>query len=139
MFEAIQKMGADFETAYDRGERDAAGLIIDYWGGANSFASMPEKVRDYCRATAFANVLDWRTVFTLKAVAGDYAKLTMPVLLARGGLANGVLIQVTNILQQWVPDCRVAVVEGANHFLNTSHPKQCARLLSDFLQEICPK
>ncbi len=29
--------------------------IIDFWGGAGSFAAMPALVQDYCRATAYAN------------------------------------------------------------------------------------
>ena len=136
MFEATQRMSAAFEAAYHAGERDAAGRIIDYWGGAHSFAAMPEAVQDYCRATAFANVLDWRTAYSFEARMADYAHLTIPVLLVRGARANPAMVEITEALKASLPNRRPAVVEGASHFLITSHAEECARLLADFLAEV---
>ena len=133
LFAATQRMSAAFEAAYNDGERDAARRIIDFWGGAGSFAAMPEPVRDYCRATTFANVLDWRTAFAFEATVADYSRLTMPVLLVRGGLANAAMVEITDGLAASLPDVRAAVVDGASHFLITSHAAACAPLLSDFL------
>ena len=136
LFAATHAMSAAFEAAYHDGERDAAGRIIDFWGGAGSFAAMPEPVQDYCRATTFANVLDWRTAFAFEATPADYARLSMPALIVRGGLANPAMVAITEGLAASLPDARSAVVDGASHFLITSHADDCARLLADFLAEI---
>jgi pimeloyl-ACP methyl ester carboxylesterase len=136
LFAATQAMNAAFEQAYHDGERDAAGRIIDFWGGAGSFAAMPEPVQDYCRATTFANVLDWRTAFAFEAAPADYARLTMPALIVRGGLANQAMVAITDGLTASLPDVRSAVVAGASHFLITSHAADCAQLLADFLAEV---
>jgi pimeloyl-ACP methyl ester carboxylesterase len=130
------EMSQAFERAHDAGERDAAGRIIDFWGGAGSFAAMPEPVRDYCRATTFANVLDWRTAFAFQASLADYSRLTVPAMIVRGGLANPAMVEISDGLAAGLPNARAESVEGASHFLITSHADACARLLTDFLAQV---
>lgn len=137
-YDEVQRMSAAFEAAYHAGEADAAGRIIDFWGGEGVFATMPEPVRDYCRKTAYANVLDWRSAFAFLARKRDYAKLDRPVLLVRGGEACPAMLHITDALQAALPKVRPAVVPGANHFLITSHAADCAALLSEFLEEPAP-
>lgn len=136
LFAEMREMSTAFETAWHAGERDAAGRIIDFWGGAGSFDALPEPVRDYCRSTAYVNVLDWRTAYTFEAGVADYASLAMPVLLARGGLANPAMVEITEALSTSLPNVRQAVVDGASHFLITTHVDDCARLLARFLAEV---
>jgi pimeloyl-ACP methyl ester carboxylesterase len=138
LFEATRHMSQDFEAAHRAGEPDAAGRIIDFWGGADSFAAMPAPVQDYCRSTTDANVLDWRTVMTLGAGPADYARLTMPVLLVRGGLANPAMVAITDALASSLPNVKTAVVANASHFLITSHAGECAELLGGFLAHASP-
>ena len=136
LYKATKEMSADYEAAFHAGERDAAGLIIDFWGGDNSFNSMPHAVQEYCRATTYANVLDWCTAFSFEAKMSDYAGLSMPVLLVRGAHANPQMIKINEVLEACLPNRRSAVVDGANHFLITSHAGDCAALLAEFLKEI---
>ncbi|MDH3737911.1 MAG: alpha/beta hydrolase [Alphaproteobacteria bacterium] len=133
LYESVTQMNSAFEAAYNAGERDAAGRIIDFWGHDGAFAAMPEVVQDYCRSTTFANVLDWRTAFGFEASMSDYAQLTMPVLLARGGLANPAMVEITAALEAALPNVRPEVIDGAGHFLISSHAKDCSQILSDFL------
>jgi len=136
LYESTRAMSRAFEAAHAGGERDAAARIIDFWGGAGSFAAMPAVVQDYCRATTAANVLDWRTAFAFEASMADYARLDQPVLLVRGSGANAAMTTITDGLAACLPNVRPAVVEGASHFLITSHPEACASLLADFLAAV---
>lgn len=136
LYEATRRMSEEFETAHLAGETDAAGRIIDFWGGAQSFENLPEPVKEYCRATCGANVLDWRTAFRFQAGMNDYATLDIPCLVVRGGLANEAMVEITDALVASLANCRSAVVQGAGHFLITSHAEQCASLLSDFLSDV---
>jgi lipase len=129
-------MSRAFEAAHLSGERDAAGRIIDYWGGTGSFAALPPPVRDFCRATTYSNVLDWRTAFSFHATGQDYARLAMPTLIVRGELANPAMIAITDVLSASLPRGRTAVVEGASHFLIATHADACAELLSGFLSDL---
>jgi pimeloyl-ACP methyl ester carboxylesterase len=135
-FAATRKMSAGFEAAYEADEADAAGRIIDFWGGEGSFAAMPEGVRDHCRELAYANVLDWRSAYCFTATRADYATLDMPVLLVRGALANPAMEAITASLAAAIPNARATEVAHASHFLITTHPKQCAQLLAGFLDKV---
>ncbi len=136
LHQLMQQMRLDFEQAYRDGEADAASRIIDYWGGAGAYAAMPEAVRDYCRTTTFANVLDWHGWADYLLPVSDYAKIDMPVMLVRGGKSNEAMVEITTKLPQFIPDSRVQVVNGAGHFLTTTHAEQCAELLANFLAEV---
>jgi len=127
------RMSQDFERAVAAGERDAPGRVIDFWGGPGVFAAMPEAVQAYCRATVGTNVLDWHTDFGFSVSAVDCARLKTPVLLVRGGLANDAMVKITEALVACLPDVQAEVVEGAGHFLVTTHAPVCAELLSVFL------
>ena len=136
LFEKTKKIKEDYEAAFHAGKEDAVRIIIDFWGGDGSFAAMPEVVQEYCRQTAFSNVLDWHTAFSFSAKIDDYANLSMPVLLVRGAHANKQMLVITEALQTCIPNQRSAVIDGSGHFLITSHPNDCAIVLADFLREI---
>ncbi len=131
----LRRMSDAFEIAHDAGEPEAAKRVIDFWGGAGSFDAMPDAVKDYCRTTTSSNVLDWRTGYTFEASAVDYAQLDIPVLLVRGARANPAMVNITETLIANLPDVRMAAVNGASHFLITTHAEDCARLLADFLAD----
>ena len=133
LFDDARTMATAFEAAHLDGEADAAGRVIDYWGGAGAFAALPPPVQDFCRKTTWANVLDWRTAFAFGAAPADYARLSMPVLLVRGAKAVPSMVEITEALSRAMPQAKTAVVEGAGHFLISTHPAECAALLRDFL------
>lgn len=130
------RMSQAFEAAVHTGEPDAPARVIDFWGGPGVFAAMPEAVKAYCRQTAAVNVLDWRTDFAFEVSAQGCAALAMPVLLVRGGEANPAMVAITDTLQGCLPKVRHFAVDGAGHFLITSHAARCAELLSVFLAEV---
>ena len=136
LLEETRAMAAAFEAAQHAGDRDAAGRIIDFWGGAGSFAALPEAVQDYCRKTVYANVLDWRTAFAFGATPADYARIAQPVLLVRGAKAVPAMVEITEALRRALPNVQPAVVEGAGHFLISTHPAECAALLREFLRQL---
>ncbi|SFU49416.1 Pimeloyl-ACP methyl ester carboxylesterase [Polaromonas sp. YR568] len=134
LYDETVRMSQAFEAAVNAGEQNAPARVIDFWGGPGVFAAMPDAVKAYCRETATVNVLDWRTV-TSEVKARDCAALDIPVLLVRGGEANPAMVAITDTLRACLPDVRPFAVEGAGHFLITSHAARCAELLSAFLDE----
>ena len=129
-------LGAAFHAAVTEGELDAPRLIIDFWGREGTYAAMPDPVRAYCREKASVNALDWRTVFAFDVSEADCARLNIPVLLVRGSEANSAMVEMTDALRSALPDSRHAVVDGAGHFLITSHAPACAALLNNFLSDV---
>lgn len=90
---------------------------------------MPAPVQDYCRQTAPAHVLDWETDFGFDVSGTDLARLAVPVLLVRGAYANPAMVTMTDALAAHLPQVQYALVPGASHFLISTHPQDCARLL----------
>jgi len=133
LHQATRRMSEAFEQAVAGAEPDAPGRVIDFWGGAGSFAGMPAPVQDYCRQTAPANVLDWHTDFGFDFRGTDLARLEMPVLLVRGAHANPAMVAMTEVLARHLPQAQPAVVAGASHFLISTHPQDCAALLGAHL------
>lgn len=136
LYEETLAMSQAFEAAVDAGEYDAPAHVIDFWTSRGVFAGMPDAVKTYCRETVAVNVLDWRTDFAFKVNASDCSNLNIPMLLVRGGEANPAMIAITDTLQGGLPNARHVAVEGAGHFLITSHAARCAELLSSFLLEV---
>lgn len=136
LFEETRAMSREYEAAQAAGEVDAAKRIIDFWGSDGSFDALPENVQDYCRQTAYANVLDWHSAFGFDTVPQDYAALDMPVLLVRGELANPVIVAITDVLGDAIAKVRPEIVHGAGHFLISSHPADCAAHLAGFLADV---
>lgn len=136
LYQETLRMSRAFEAAVHEGEPDAPRRIIDFWGRAGAYAALPDAVKAYCRQTAAVNVLDWRTAFGFKVTAADCATLQLPVLLVRGEHANEAMTAMTAALQGCLADARTRVVEGAGHFLVSSHAPACAALLSGFLDTV---
>ncbi len=136
LYNSTLRMSQEFEQAVQMNERDAAARIIDFWGGAGSFSAMPEAVRDYCRLTVPANVLDWRTDFAFDINDVDLSGVDVPVLLVRGERANPAMVALTDILGTRLPRVHTEVVAGAGHFLVSSHPVECAALLARHLTTV---
>jgi len=133
LFAETRAMSRDYEAAHAAGEIDAAKRIIDFWGRDGSFDALPENVQNYCRQTAYANVLDWHSAFGFDTVPQDYAAFDVPVLLVRGALANPVIVAITDVLGGALPNMRAEIIDGAGHFLISSHPTDCAAHLAAFL------
>ena len=136
LYQETLRMSRAFEAAVHAGEPDAPGRIIDFWGGADAYAALPDAVKAYCRQTAAVNVLDWHTAFGFKVTITDCASLQLPVLLVRGERANPAMTAITAALQGCVPNARPHVVEGAGHFLVSSHAPACAAMLTRFLDGV---
>lgn len=132
LFAEAMETGSAIRRAWHSGDDDAPAVVIDYWGGAGAYAALPEAVRQYCRATTFANVLDWMTVPSLKFDDRHLSAVDLPVLLARGAAANPAMVEITRLLQDALPRASAQSVADASHFLVSTHPTQCAQLLADF-------
>ena len=74
-----------------------------------------------------------RTAFGFAEARAVLAALRIAVRLVSGGLGNPAMVQMTDVMAGHLPDVRPVVVEGAGHFLITSHAAQCAALLDSFL------
>jgi pimeloyl-ACP methyl ester carboxylesterase len=126
-------MSQRFEEAYASGDPDAAGIIIDFWGKKGDFQAMPERFRDYCRSTVYTNILDWRTAAGFKPFFSEFSAIDVPCSIVRGEFANQAIVDLSAAIALEIPDNNLHVVEGSGHFLISTHPSECAKIIDDHM------
>ena len=136
--QSMQNIVDEFCGAVKRNDRDAAALIIDFYGAPGFFASMPEAVQEFCRSTAPTNVLDWQSASGFNPKISDFAEITVPSTLVRGELANDAIVEITGLIAAAMPDAREEIVDGAGHFLVSTHSRQCAQIIDQHIAAFYP-
>ena len=132
----IEEMVDRFETALAAGNPEAASIIIDFYSRPGTFLSLPEPVRAFCRTTAPTNLRDWHSAATFTPAFGAFAEIEIPVTLIRGELTPRPIIDVTEQLVTNIPSGRAKVVDGADHFLISTHSTACAELLESHIESV---
>ena len=132
----IDAMVDRFEAAIAAEDPAAAAIIIDFYSRPGTFDAMPDTVRAFCQATAPTNLLDWRSAATFTPAFDEFASLNIPVTLVRGGATPRPIVDVTNQLASHIPGVRNRLVDGADHFLISTHPAECAQILDAHIAEI---
>jgi pimeloyl-ACP methyl ester carboxylesterase len=62
-YRAFRLMTEAYFAAYGGGDVDAIATMIDFYGGAGTFASWPPRVRAYAVETTAVNILDWASAY----------------------------------------------------------------------------
>ena len=122
--------------AFETGDKDAARRVIDYYGGSGSFDALPQRMRDYVVATTAVNILDWRSDFD--PPPSEYATITAPGLVLRGGLGHPSLARTAEILCTAMPNASLVTVASASHFMMATHPAELAALIGRHVANVEP-
>ena len=66
-YRAFRDMANTYFGAFYVGERTAIESMVDFYGGAGTFATWPERVRDYAVETTAVNMVDWAPCSTCRS------------------------------------------------------------------------
>jgi pimeloyl-ACP methyl ester carboxylesterase len=127
---AFGEMTAGYFAASRDGNADAIEAMIDFFGGAGTFASWPPRVRAYAVATTPVNILDWETAFDYSLPAEALAQVEVPTLVVRGGESHPAMQRVNEILSERMTQATLATIEDASHFMIATHAVEVARLVA---------
>lgn len=133
LHDAFREFHAGYAAAFANGDREAVGRMIDFYGGAGTFASWPERVRSYAMDTTAVNLRDWESAFAFPLSPQSFAELRLPALVAWGGDSHPAAQRANARLAAAIVDARTAVIPGATHFLIATHAREVAALLSRHL------
>ncbi len=125
----INAMIRAFAARLESGDPEAAGIIIDFYSHAGAFQEMPEAVRKFCQQTARTNILDWYSAATFTPDMEEFENLELAVTLVRGSDTAKPMLELTESLAAHIPKAQDKVVNGADHFLISTHPEICAELI----------
>src|SRR6266850_88652 len=93
------------------GNTQAIAAMIDFYGGAGTFASWPPRVRAYAVETTHVNILDWASGYGFPLSADMLAAVDIPVLVIRGG-ASPAAVQRANALLAECLRGALATIDG---------------------------
>ena len=127
-----------FERAVNENDADAANIIIDFYGGKGTFSSFPEKVKEFCRRAVHVNLIDWLPI--IRSEPAFFEKnlfkkslIEMPVKLVIGEEANSLVKNINSELAIMFKKHSTLKIKGAGHFLISTHPKECADAIDQFI------
>ena len=104
--------------------------MIDFYGGAGTFAGWPQRVRDYAVATTPVNLLDWASAYGFRLTPALLATVATPTLVVWGEASHPAAKRANELLGQCIPGARVATIGGAAHFMIATHARQLAELIA---------
>jgi pimeloyl-ACP methyl ester carboxylesterase len=128
-YDTFRTMSRAYSDAYRRGERDAIARMIDFYGGAGTFAAWPQRVRDYAIETTAANLLDWESAYGFRLTPASLAAVKIPTLVLWGETSHPAARRANDLLSRHIPRADHATIAGASHFMIATHPKHFADLI----------
>jgi pimeloyl-ACP methyl ester carboxylesterase len=132
---AFRRMTDGYRAAYCSGDTAAIEAMVDFYGGAGTFVSWPQRVRDYAVATTPVNLLDWQGVYGFRLTPGLIAKVDIPALVIWGSRSHPAARRANALLGQCMPDGSTASIAGAAHFMISTHAGETAGLIARHVEQ----
>ena len=108
--------------------------MIDFYGGAGTFASWPQRVRGYAVETTPVNIRDWASAYAFPLSAASLATVGLPVCVVRGGLSHPAVQRANALLAAHIDRAMLATIEGAAHFMIATHVDAVAGVIAEHVR-----
>jgi pimeloyl-ACP methyl ester carboxylesterase len=129
-YRAFRQMRKAYFAAFDDGNEEAISTMIDFSGGAGTFASWPPRVRAYAVETTAVNIGDWASARGFALSAASLAALQIPTLVVRGGASHPAVQRANAVLAERISGAALATIDTAAHFMIATHPNEVGRLIA---------
>jgi pimeloyl-ACP methyl ester carboxylesterase len=121
---AFRTMTDNYFLAHFAGGKHAIEQMIDFYGGAGTFAGWPQRVRDYAVATTPVNLLDWASGYDFELTPALIASVKTPTLVLWGEVSHPALKRANELVAHCIPNAAVAEIAGAAHFMIATHARE---------------
>jgi len=132
--EAFVAMRGAYLRAFERGDKDAARLVIDYLDGEGSFDATPPRMRQRLVESTATHVLDVRTEFDPQLSA--FANILLPSLVIRGERSAQSLRRSAEILCGALANASLCTIPEAGHFMPATHAAELAERIVDHVSKV---
>ena len=132
-YRAFREMTGAYFRALDSGKGDAIAEMIDFYGGAGTFAAWPQRIRDYAIATTRVNVVDWASAYGFELKPDALAAVAVPTLVLWGEASHPAVKRANELIGGSLPRSSIATIPGAAHFMISTHPAEAARAIARHL------
>jgi pimeloyl-ACP methyl ester carboxylesterase len=129
-YEAFRQMTERYFASFAAGNAEAIAEMIDFYGGAGTFASWPQRVRGYAVETTPVNILDWASAFGLPLSPLSLAAVDCPTLVIRGGASHEAVQRANALLSECINGAGLETIDGAAHFMIATHADAVADVIA---------
>ncbi|RQO82743.1 alpha/beta fold hydrolase [Acidovorax sp. FJL06] len=116
-----------YMAAWEHGDPRAVQHVIDFYGGPGAFAAYPPAVQDKVMAMTATNILDWQTGDAQAPTPADIASVNTPTWVVCGSHSHPAMQRCNQLLVDTLPHAQLQMLEGANHFMVTTHAAELTR------------
>jgi pimeloyl-ACP methyl ester carboxylesterase len=110
--------------------------MIDFYGGAGTFASWPPRVRAYAMETTAVNIRDWASAFGLALSRAKLHSIDVPSLIAWGACSHPAARRANSLLGASLRASRCVEIVGAAHFMISTHAREVAGLIANHVLQV---
>lgn len=129
-YQQVQDCFALYQQDLAHPNVDACQRVIDFWGQAGDFKALPESIQEQMRGLTAHNFRHWQLSKNISTTAQDLQRCTIPTHVIYGTCSSPVTRAVCEHLATLMPYCQVFTIQGASHFLVTTHPSQCLAMIN---------
>jgi pimeloyl-ACP methyl ester carboxylesterase len=133
-YRAFRQMTEVYFAAFDGGNVEAIAAMIDFYGGAGTYASWPPRVRAHAVETTPVNILDWASAYGFALSAASLAAVQIPALVIRGGASHPAVQRANALLAECMSRAALATIDAAAHFMIATHPNEVGRLIDQHMR-----
>jgi pimeloyl-ACP methyl ester carboxylesterase len=130
-FDAFRKMTDSYFAAYRNGEKEAIGAMIDFYGGAGTFASWPQRVRDHAIETTPVNLLDWAGAYAFTPSLQSFSAVGIPTVICVGACSHPAVQRANEVIGKNLPGSTSLRMDGASHFMIATHASEVATIIAE--------
>jgi len=133
---AFRRMTDAYFEAFRSGGGAVIESMIDFYGGAGTFAGWPEKVRRYAVETTAVNILDWAGAYDFQLTPACLASIEVPALVVCGRASHPAMKRACELLGQYLSAGSLVTIPQAAHFMISTHAKEIARLVAEHVSDV---
>jgi pimeloyl-ACP methyl ester carboxylesterase len=133
-YRAFRQMTESYFADFESGNAEAIATMIDFYGGAGTFASWPARIRAYAVKTTPTNILDWASAYAFPLTAELLATVNLPVLVLWGGISHPAVRRANALIAKGLKDASSGPIEGAAHFMISTHANEVAEMVARHVQ-----
>jgi len=125
-YRAFRDMSEAYFAAFHAGEEAAIEQMIDFYGGAGTFASWPQRVREYAVEATPVNILDWASAYGFELTPALLGTVKIPALVLWGEASHPAARRANELLGRYIPNALTLAIPGAAHFMIATHASDVA-------------
>lgn len=125
-YAAFRQMTDGYFAAFEAGDKEAIAAMIDFYGGAGTYASWPQRVRAYAMEKTHVNIIDWSCARGYPLTPAALAAIQTPTLIMTGTASHPAARRANELLSECVPGSAFTIIDGAAHFMIATHVAEVA-------------